>query len=290
MNQLPSLGFIGLGDMGAPMVKNLVAAGYAVRGFDLNAERVAAGVAGGMIAGCDTPDVVAQSDMVLTSLPSSQAFFTVAENEILPNLRAGQIVIDLGTSVVPAFRALAEVMAERGVALVDAPVSGGPGGVERRQLYMFVGGSEEVVARCMPILAAIGGDARITHCGPVGSGQIVKGVNQLMMGLGNAAYLEALSFGVNLGVDAAVLQQALGNSGRWRADLHATAGQIVEGRGDEVGVKFRELPYFIEACQAAGLRLPLTELLYRFCDQGERVVIDDHRPAPSFWRELTGRP
>lgn len=290
MNQLPSLGFIGLGDMGAPMVKNLLAAGYPLRGFDLSAERMAVCVDAGMVAGQDARDVVVQSDVVLTSLPSSQAFFTVAEREILPNLRAGQIVIDLGTSVATTVQALAGVMAERGVTLLDAPVSGGPGGVERRQLYMFVGGPETVVQRCMPIFTAIGGDERITHCGPVGSGQVIKGVNQLMMGLANAAYLEALSFGVNLGVDAAVLQQALGGSGRWRADLHATASQIANGRGDEVGVKFRELPYFVEASKAAGVPLPLTELLYQFCDKGERVVIDDHRPAPSFWRELTKRP
>jgi 3-hydroxyisobutyrate dehydrogenase-like beta-hydroxyacid dehydrogenase len=289
MTQLPTLGFIGLGAMGGPMVRNLLAAGYPVCGFDLDAKRLAACAEAGMISKPDVAAVVAECEVVLTSLPSSQAFLAVAENEILPNARSGQIVIDLGTTMVHKFRLLAEQFAQQGVELLDAPVSGGPGGVERRQLYIFLGGPEETVQRCMPIFVAIGGDERITYCGPVGSGQIVKGVNQLMMGLGNAAYLEALAFGVNAGVDAAVIQQALGNTGRWRVDFNATAGQVAEDHGDEVGVKFRELPYFIEAAKAAGFPLPLTELLYHFCDAGERVVIDDHRPAPSFWRELGKR-
>jgi 3-hydroxyisobutyrate dehydrogenase-like beta-hydroxyacid dehydrogenase len=116
---------------------------------------------------------------------------------------------------------------------------------------------------------------------------VVKGVNQLMMGLGSAAYLEAVSFGVSAGVDAAVIRQAIGDTGRWRADFHAVAEMVADGRGPEVGVKFRELPYFLRAAEEAGFSLPLTEILYQFCAIGERVVVDDHRPAPSFWHELT---
>ncbi len=288
MNQpLPRLGFLGLGAMGGPMVRNLLQAGYHVCGHDLDPARVAACVAAGMLASADMATLVAESDILLTSLPSSSTFFDVAETALLPQIRPGQILVDLGTSEVTQFRRLAERFAERDATLVDAPVSGGPAGVEQRQLYLFLGGPAEVIERCMPLFVAIGGDTRITHCGPVGCGQIVKGVNQLMMGLANAAYLEALAFGVNAGVDAAVLQQALGQAGRWRADLNATAGQIVRGDGPSVGVKFRELPYFLEAAQALGFALPLTDTLYRFCAAGERVVIDDHRPAPSFWHELT---
>lgn len=283
----PTIGFIGLGAMGGAIVRNLLAAGYPVRGFDLNPERQAACVATGMIAGHGVVDVVQQCEVVMTSLPSSQAFITVAGQELLPHVRAGQLVIDFGTTAVPKTRELADRFAAKGVDFIDAPLSGGPGGVERKQLYIFLGGPTEVINRWLPLFQVVGGPERITHCGPVGAGQIVKGVNQLMMGLGNAAYLEAIAFGVNAGVDAAVLQQALGNSGRWRVDLHATAGQVAQGVGVEVGVKFRELPYFLEAAEALGVPLPLTEHLYTFCKEGERVVIDDNRPAPSFWHELT---
>ncbi len=283
----PTIGFIGLGAMGEPMVRNLLAAGHEVYGFDLNQERLDAAVRAGAKSAKNIADLVAKAPIIIASLPSSQAFVTVAETELLPHVRAGQTIIDVGTTAIPQTRRLAEAFAARGVDFIDAPLSGGPGGVERKQLYIFIGGERQVVDRHMPLFITIGGPDRITYCGPVGAGQAVKGVNQLMMGLGNAAYLEAISFGVNAGVDAAVIQQALGNTGRWRVDLHSTAGQIVDGRGEEVGVKFRELPYFVEAAAALGFPLPLTEHLYNVCDEGERIVVDDNRPAPSFWYELT---
>jgi 3-hydroxyisobutyrate dehydrogenase-like beta-hydroxyacid dehydrogenase len=115
---------------------------------------------------------------------------------------------------------------------------------------------------------------------------VVKGVNQLMMGLGDAAYLEAIAFGVRAGADIQVIRDALGSMGCWRSDLHAVATRVSQGDGPQVGVKFRELPYFLREAAESGFPLPLTETLYRFCDQGERTVIDDNRPAPSFWLEL----
>lgn len=289
MSQLPSVGFIGLGAMGGAMARNLLAAGYPLIGYDLKTDLSAAiAGAGGQIAD-SIAELVQGSKIIATSLPSSQAWVTVAETEILPHARPGQTVIDFGTVTPPETRRLAALFAEKGVALLDAPVSGGPGGAQQASLYCFVGGDRALVEEMRPFLETIAGPEKITYCGPAGSGQVVKGVNQLMMGLADAAYLEALSFGVNSGVDAAVIEQALGNSGRWRADIHRTAQRIVAGEGENVGVKFRELPYFLRAAQEAGFELPITERLHAVCDAGERVVIDDNRPAPSFWRELTGK-
>lgn len=289
MSGLPTVGFIGLGAMGGAMARNLLAAGYPLLGYDLKAELSAAiAEAGGRIA-ATIAELVQGSEVIATSLPSSQAWVTVAETEILPHVRPGQVVIDFGTVTPPETRRLASLFAEKGVALLDAPVSGGPGGAQQASLYCFVGGDKEVAEQMRPFLVTIAGPEKITYCGPAGNGQVVKGVNQLMMGLADAAYLEALSFGVNGGVDAAVIEQALGNTGRWRADIHRTAQRIVAGEGENVGVKFRELPYFLNAAAEAGFALPITERLHAFCDAGERVVIDDNRPAPSFWRELTGK-
>lgn len=286
---VPTVGFIGLGAMGGPMARNLLASGYPLIGHDLNSEPMAVVAASGGAAAGSVADVVAQSAIIATSLPSSQAWVTLAENELLPRVRSGQVVIDFGTVTPPETRRLAALFADKGVALVDAPVSGGPGGAQRADLYCFVGGDPVVVGQMMPLLRAVAGGEKITYCGPACCGQVVKGVNQLMMGLADAAYLEALSFGVNSGVDIGILEQALGNSGRWRADLNRTAQRIAAGEGENVGVKFRELPYFLRAATEAGFALPLTERLYGLCDAGERVVIDDNRPAPSFWRELTGK-
>lgn len=286
--QLPTIGFIGLGAMGQPMALNLMAAGYPLIAFDLSAARLDSLVNAGAVAALSVENLVGRAQIIATSLPSSSAFVEVAEQRILPNVQPGQIVIDFGTVTPPETRRLATLFAQKGVALVDAPVSGGPGGAQKSELYMFVGGEPDVVAQVRPVLEAIGGAEKLTYCGPSGSGQVVKGVNQLMMGLVDAAYLEAMAFGVNAGVDIDVIAQAIGNEGRWRKDFNAIAQRIAQGSGANVGVKFRELPYFLQEANEADFPLPLTKTLYNFCDKGERVVIDDNRPAPSFWRELTG--
>lgn len=287
--RLPRIGFIGLGEMGGPMVRTLLRAGYQVVGYDLDTHRLGAAVSAGAVAAESVDDAVRRSDIVATSLPSSGSFVQVAENEILPNVRAGQVVIDFGTVSPPETRRLAARFAEVGVDLLDVPLSGGGGGAERGQLYMFAGGRRGAFDAVRPLLETIGGRDRLTYCGPAGSGQVVKGVNQLMMGIVNAAYLEAIAFGVNEGVDASVIRQAIGNEGRWRRDFSATAEQIEAGNGVSVGVKFRELPYFLQAAAEAGYDLPITAAVRAYCDQGERVTVDDHRDAPSYWHELTRR-
>jgi 3-hydroxyisobutyrate dehydrogenase-like beta-hydroxyacid dehydrogenase len=118
---------------------------------------------------------------------------------------------------------------------------------------------------------------------------VAKGVNQLSMALLNAALLESIAFGVNAGLDPATLAEALGGERGWRADVARVGMAIAEGRGNQIGVKFRELPYYLREAGEAGFPLPLTETLYAFCAAGERVVIDDNRPAPAFLEELTKR-
>lgn len=287
--RLQTIGFIGLGEMGGPMARNLLKAGYRVIGYDLDPDRLSRIVEVGASPGEDVADVVRRSDLIATSLPSSDAFVQVAEQAILPHVHSGQIVIDFGTVTPPETRRLAALFAEKGVDLLDVPVSGGGGGVASAQLYMFVGGKRETATYCRPIFEAIGGPDHITYCGPAGSGQVVKGVNQLMMGLVDAAYLEAIAFGVNSGVDIEIIAQAMGSEGRWRADFHRTAQRIAGGNGNHAGVKFRELPYFLHAAEAAGFELPIARAVHAFCDKGERIVIDDHREAPSYWHELTKR-
>lgn len=287
MSELPTIGFIGLGEMGGPMARNLLRAGYHVIGTDLDAARQAAVVEAGGEGGADVPDVVRRCDVIATSLPSSSAWVEVVEQEILPHVRPGQILIDFGTVTPPDARRLAACFAERGVDVLDVPVSGGGRGAEQANLYMFVGGEATTVERCMPILQTVGGPNRITYCGPAGCGQVVKGVNQLMMGLVDAAYLEAISFGVNSGLDVDIIRQAIGNEGRYRVDFNQTAQRIAQGQGNNVGVKFRELPYFLHAAAEAGFALPIAQTVRDFCDKGERIVIDDHRDAPSYWHELT---
>ncbi|HEU5316128.1 MAG TPA: NAD(P)-dependent oxidoreductase [Chloroflexota bacterium] len=283
---LPSAGVIGLGAMGGPAARNLAAAGYRVSGYDTSAERLAAASEQGVTPAPSVEALVDGCKVVLTSLPSSGSWVQLAERHLVPRACSGQLFIDLGTVAPPETRRLAAAFAAAGAALVDAPVSGGPTGAAGRTLFMFVGGDDEHVARARPVLEALAGLGRITHCGPSGAGQVVKGVNQLAMGLGAAAYLEAVAFGVNAGVRADVIGEAVGDDSGWRSIVGGTARRIAAGKGEEIGVKFRELPYFLREAQEAGFPLPLTEVLHALCDAGERVVVDDNRPAPSFYREL----
>ena len=157
-------------------------------------------------------------------------------------------------------------------------------------MRLFAGGDPAAFERVHPILETVGGAEGLTYCGPSGMGQVVKGVNQLAMGLGAAAYLEAVAFGVRAGASPEVINRAVGgDSEGWRAMVRQTARSAQEGRAEQAGVKFRELPYYLEAAEAAGFDLPLARVLYGFCDAGERVVVDDNRPAPSFWHELMTR-
>jgi 3-hydroxyisobutyrate dehydrogenase-like beta-hydroxyacid dehydrogenase len=291
-NRLPPLGFIGVGAMGGAMARNLLSAGYPLIAFDISAERLDAIVAAGAERGETAPDVVRRSTVVLTSLRSSAIFVEVAEQHLVPNARPGQVFIDLGTTAPPETRRLAAAFAAKGATLLDVPVSGGPHGIETHTLRMFAGGDEGAFARCRPIIEAIGGPNHVVHCGPSGSGQIVKGVNQLAMGLGDAAYMEALAFGIRAGVDPKAIRQAVGGDDGFRRHFAAIADRVIEGKGEGLWVKFPELPYFLAEAREKGFPLPLTEALHAFLSAVEPRWRDNMlRPTVSFWHEvLTRRP
>lgn len=286
--QLPRIGFIGLGNMGGRMAKNLHNAGYPLIGYDIDREKCEALTAAGASAGEDTTEVVKNSDVVMTSLRSSDVFCSVAEQHFIRNAREDQVFIDLGTTEVAKTRNLATALTEKGATLIDAPVSGGPHGSETGTLRIFVGGEASAVEKCRSVLEVLGEPKYVVYCGPSGSGQIVKGVNQLAMGLGAAAYMEAMAFGVCAGVDPVAIRNVVGMGSGWRGEFDRIAKRIIDGTGKKLVVKYPELPYFLEAAETAGFEIPLTEALYEFCKKGDYEMFDNmNRPSRSFWHELT---
>ena len=286
--QLPTIGFIGLGNMGGRMAKNLHNAGYPLIGYDIDAAKCTALAATGATAGNDTPQVVENSDVVMTSLRSSDVFCSVAEQHLIPNAHDGHVFIDLGTTEVEKTREIAMALTEKGATLIDAPVSGGPNGSETGTLRIFVGGDAAVVEKCRPILEVLGEPKYVVYCGTSGSGQIVKGVNQLAMGLGDAAFMEAMAFGVCAGVDPTAIREAVGVGDGWRGQFDRIAKRIIDGEGKNLVVKYPELPYFLAAAEASGFEIPLTEALYEFCKRENYQMFDNmNRPSRSFWRTLT---
>ena len=286
--QLRKIGFIGLGNMGGRMAKNLHNAGYPLIGYDIDAAKCEALAATGATVGQDTAEVVKNSDVIMTSLRSSDIFCNVAEQHLIPNARGGHVFIDLGTTEVEKTRDIAIAFAERGATLIDAPVSGGPQGSETGTLRIFVGGDESAVEKCRPILEVLGEPEYVVYCGPSGSGQIVKGVNQLAMGLGDAAFMEAMAFGVCAGVDPTAMREAVGMGDGWRGQFDRIAKRIIDGEGGTLVVKYPELPYFLAAAEASGFEIPLAEALYEFCKEENYEMFDNmNRPSRSFWRTLT---
>ena len=283
-----TIGFIGLGNMGGRMAKNLHNAGYPLIGYDIDASKCEALAARGATPGKNTTEVVRNSDVIMASLRSSDIFCSVAEQHFLPNAGNGKVFIDLGTTEVEKTRDIAMALDAKGATLIDAPVSGGPHGSETGTLRIFVGGDAVVVEKCRPILEVLGEPKYVVYCGPSGSGQIVKGVNQLAMGLGAAAYMEAMAFGVCAGVDPTAIREAVGMGDGWRGQFDGIAKRIIDGDGKKLVVKYPELPYFLAAAEAAGFEIPLTVALYEFCRNENYEIFDNmNRPSRSFWRTLT---
>jgi 3-hydroxyisobutyrate dehydrogenase-like beta-hydroxyacid dehydrogenase len=276
--------------MGSAMFSTLCRAGFRVLGYDIRPERVELVRGYGADGARDIAEVVNRCDRVLLSLRSSEQFIAVAEEDLLPNARDGQVFVDLGTTSAPETRRLNALFAAKRCHLIDAPVSGGPTGSERGMLRIFIGGNERVVAQNQDVFDALGDPEHTAYCGPSGSGQVVKGVNQLAMGLGAAAYLEAIAFGIRSGVPLEPIRKSVGGSSGWRAELDGIATQIANGQGAHVYTKFPEFPYFLEQARDAGFALPITEALFAFLDSQERNVRDNmNRPTVSHWEQLTSR-
>lgn len=279
------LGFIGLGAMGLPMAKNLLKAGHPLIGYDIQATNTAKLEAAGGQAARSNEQLVSSCDIVFTSLPSPDAFQDVADNVFVPHARPDQVFIDMGTTTAQTARELGAALAEKGAHFLDAPVTGGAGGSASGSLRIFVGGPSEILERCRPYLACIGDPDGIVHCGPHGSGQIAKGVNQLAMGLINAAIVEAIAFGANAGISLETLRIVGGEQG-WRRLFSGLLEKVIAGQGGEIGVKAGQLGYFLQEAEAKGFPMPLSQGLHDFLKDAEKVVMEANRLSPSFWNEL----
>ncbi|TVQ23012.1 MAG: NAD(P)-dependent oxidoreductase [Spirochaetaceae bacterium] len=284
------VGVIGLGGMGSGIASTLARGGYDLVVYDIDPARAAPLVAtgGAVAAAADIADLCSRADSVILSLPSSRVTVDVIEHQIAPASRSGTTVIDMGTTTVRETRRLHALLAARGVALVDAPVSGGTAGAAKGELFVFVGGDKPAVDASWPTLQALGG-GRLTHCGPSGAGQVTKAVNQLAMGLVDAAFIEAVAFGVNGGVDAATLKEAVGGESGWRAHLAQIAGRVADGDGDANDVKYAEFAYFLDFAHSQDFPAPMLDALHAYMSQFPETARDNmNRPYPPLWSALTG--
>lgn len=200
---MTDIGFIGLGNMGGPMLVNLVKAGHKVKAFDLSADAMARAAEAGAQTTNDAASACRGVDVVVTMLPEGKHVLTVYTESILDNADEGALLIDCSTIDVATSRAVAALAAERGFELLDAPVSGGTGGAEAGTLTFMVGGSAEGFARGKPILDIMG--QNIVHTGGSGNGQVAKICNNMILGATMIAVSESFVMADKLGLDAQTL-------------------------------------------------------------------------------------
>jgi 3-hydroxyisobutyrate dehydrogenase len=209
---MSTIAFIGLGNMGAPMAANLIKAGERIVGFDIVAAARHAAAQNGVPVATSVESAVADADLVITMLPGGEQVLSVWR-QTLPLVNNGALFIDCSTIDVASARAAHALADERGVASLDAPVSGGVGGAKAATLTFMVGGSSEAFARGKSVLERMG--KRIVHCGKPGNGQAAKICNNLVLGASMIAVSEAFVLGEKLGLShQALFDVASASSGQ----------------------------------------------------------------------------
>jgi 3-hydroxyisobutyrate dehydrogenase len=199
---MPAIGFIGLGNMGAPMAANLVKSGHHVLGFDLVPASREAAARDGIVIVNSGASTVENADVVITMLPGGEQVLSVWD-EVVPHARQGTLFIDCSTIDVARARQAHKLAASYGIATLDAPVSGGVGGATAATLTFMVGGSDHAFAHGKPILECMG--KRVVHCGEAGNGQAAKICNNMILGASMIAVGEAFVLGEKLGLSPQAL-------------------------------------------------------------------------------------
>lgn len=231
--EFKTIGFIGVGAMGSGMAKNLAKHGFEVVAFDVDPTKVEALSSAGIRGAQDIAGVVQVSDAVFTSLPSVAAIEEVmgGEKGVLANIKVGSYILDMSTIDPGTTRRLAQQAGQKGTRFCDCPVSGGPTGAANGTLTTMVGASDEDFATIKPLLACFA--TNIIHVGDVGSGQVVKIVNNILAAIHTVALGEALLTGTQAGVKLDVLAEVISkSSGRSFIIDYFAPNSILKGNYD----------------------------------------------------------
>jgi 3-hydroxyisobutyrate dehydrogenase len=261
---MTTIAFIGLGHMGGPMAANLVRAGHRVTGFDLSPASCDQARADGAAIAASAQDSVRDADVVVTMLPAGRHVVSVW-TDILPAVRAGALVIDCSTIDVESARAAHAMAGERGLASLDAPVSGGITGAAAGTLTFMAGGAKEAFDQAEPILSKMG--KRVVHCGEAGAGQAAKICNNMILGISMIGVAEAFALGEKLGLShQALFDVASTSSGQcWSITSYCPVPGPVPASPANNGYKpgfasalmLKDLKLAQEAALATGAATPL---------------------------------
>ena len=287
------IGFIGRGNMGAPMASNLAAAGHDVIGFD-----VAGTTAKGVRNTDNIADAVNTADAVITMLPHG-AILRAVTNEILPAMKSGAVHIDCSTVDVDSARAAGDAARKYDILSVDAPVSGGVGGASNGTLTFMAGGSADAFALAAPLFEIMGQKA--VHCGDIGAGQSAKICNNMILGITMIGTCEAFALADKLGLDRQKMFDVVSTSSgySWTMNAYCPAPGVGPSSpadndykpGFAAELMLKDLRLSQQAAQASDAATPMgqaaTELYEKFVEQEDGMGQDFSAMLPRF--EKLGR-
>jgi len=258
------IGFIGLGIMGRPMARNLLNAGYSLVVHSRSRGPVDEIAKAGAKAAASAKDVAAQCDVLITMLPNSPEVELVAlgPNGIIEGARPGLIFADMSTISPIVSQKIARALEPKGVAMLDAPVSGGEKGAIDGALSIMVGGDKDVFERVLPIFQAMG--KTITLLGPLGFGGFTKLANQIIVAVNLTALAEALTLGKKAGLDRDLLLTALAGGLAGSKCLEQKRANYVSNTynpGFKVDLHYKDLGLIMESARALGVPLPATAVV-----------------------------
>ena len=267
MADKPSVGFIGLGIMGLPMAGHILKAGYPLTVYNRTRSKTRSLEADGAAVAASPGEVAENSQMIVTIVSDSPDVQEVVAGPegVLDGIRPGSVVMDMSTISPQVERDLDRQLREQGCALVDAPVSGGDVGARNATLAIMAGGDREAFDRVVPIFETMG--KTITYCGPVGSGQLTKLCNQILVAVTLMGVSEALVFAGKNGLDQRVMIEAVkgGAAGSWQ--LSNLAPRVVNrdfAPGFMVDLIQKDLRLVMESAAGAQAALPATTLVNQF--------------------------
>lgn len=256
--------FIGMGTMGAPMAINLLNAGFEVVVHNRHRDKEKPVVAKGATRTASPADAVAGADVVVTCVSDTPDVRSIllGNNGVIEGAKAGAVVVDMSTISPSATREMADQLAQKGIRMIDAPVSGGSEGARKGTLAIMVGGDPIDVEKVRPVLEAMG--KTITHVGPIGSGQLTKAINQVVIAATYLGVAEGMSLGMKAGLDMEKVVAAIagGAAGSWVLDNRASF--MVKNDyplGFRVRLHAKDLKIAIEAARELGVTLPVAAMV-----------------------------
>jgi len=262
--QETSVGFIGLGIMGKPMATNLVKAGYKLYVYNRSSEPAEQLAQMGAIKAANPKELAMASDIVITMLPDSPEVEQVllGSNGVFEGAKAGTLIIDMSTISPSAAIRLAHIAEQKGLKMLDAPVTGADVGAKEGTLTIMVGGKRDDFERAMPIFQVLG--KTIVHVGDHGAGQTVKACNQIVTALTLEAISEALLLAKNSGIDPSTLFTVLSSGLASSRILDVKKDKFLSGRFDpgfKISLHEKDLNIALSTARQSGVPLPLTSLV-----------------------------